>query len=252
MTYNKLKNSSKRHTEKKREKFFKKVPSIDTQLFLQEQIKKYIIEKKISPGEKLPSETVLAKEFGVSRTTIREALRSLEAVGILDSQHGSGWFFKSFSFDKLAGNLAYSLSLDIHSIFDLLEIRKILEVSFLKEAIDSLKEKDIKKLDRIIIDMEKKGRDNKSFVKEDMLFHRILFNNIKNQVVVKILEIFWGLFEHLDESLLYSESPENVIRYHRVLLENIKNKDYENSKKILEEHFIDVYERLSKYKNERG
>jgi|YelNatPaOPRAMG01_1025707.scaffolds.fasta_scaffold18721_5 DNA-binding FadR family transcriptional regulator len=232
----------------KKRKVFKKIPSIDTQLFLQEQIKKYIVEKKFSPGDKLPSEAELSKEFGVSRSTIREALRSLEALGIITSQHGSGWFFKSFSFDTLAGNLAYSLLFDVHNIFDLLEIRKILELAFIDEAIKSLKDKDLKQLEKIINNMEKKSRENKSFVKEDMLFHRSLFRKIKNQIVIKILDIFWSLFENLDEPLLYSASPQTVIDYHKKLLESIKNKDYVMTKNILDEHFVDVYERLMKYK----
>lgn len=235
--------------KRKREKIFKKVPSIDIQLFLQEQIKKYIIEKKFSPGDKLPSEAELSKEFGVSRSTIREALRALEGVGILTSQHGSGWFVKSFSFDTLAGNLAYSLLFDVHSIFDLLEIREILEINFLKEALESIKEKDLKELEKVIISMENKAKESKSFVKEDMMFHRILFRRIKNQIVVKILDIFWGLFEHLDEPLLHSANQEAVINYHKNLLENIKNRNYEKTRDVLKEHFIDVYERLSKYKN---
>ncbi|MDW7973307.1 MAG: FadR/GntR family transcriptional regulator [Thermodesulfovibrio sp.] len=235
--------------KRKKERIFKKVPSIDVQLFLQEQIKKYIIEKNFSPGDKLPSETELSKEFGVSRSTIREALRALEGIGILISQHGSGWYIKSFSFDILANNLAYSLRFDVYSIFDLLEIRKILEISFLKEALESIKDRDLKELERVITNMESKSKEGKSFVREDMMFHRILFRRVKNQILVKILDIFWGLFEHLDEPLLYSANQEGVINYHKKILENTKVKDYEKTKIILEEHFIDVYERLSRYKD---
>lgn len=234
---------------RKKGKIFKKVPSIDVQMFLQEQIKKYIINKKFCPGDKLPSEAELSKEFGVSRSTVREALRALEGVGILTSQHGSGWYVNSFNFDTLAGNLAYSLRFDTNSIFDLLEIREILEISFLREASESLKDKDLEELEKVINSMENKSKEGKSFVKEDMMFHRILFRRVKNQIVIKILDIFWKLFEHLDEPLLYSANPEAVINYHKKMLENIKIKDYERTKSILKEHFIDVYDRLLRYKD---
>ncbi|MGB9858263.1 MAG: FadR/GntR family transcriptional regulator [Dictyoglomaceae bacterium] len=236
--------------EKKKTKDFKRVPSIDTQIFVQEQIKQYIVNKKLSPGDKLPSEAELSKEFGISRSTIREALRALEALGILSSQHGSGWYFKSFSFDILAGNLAYSLLLDTQSIFDLLEIRKTLETSFIIETTNTLKNKEFKELERILIRMEKKSLLGESFVREDMLFHRTLFKGIKNQIVIKILDIFWNLFEHLDKPLLYSTSPEKVIYYHKKLLEALKVSDYETAKTILEEHFVDVHQRLSRYRED--
>jgi len=235
---------------RKKEKIFKKVPSIDVQMFLQEQIKNYIINKKFSPGDKLPSEVQLSKEFGVSRSTIREALRALEGVGILTSQHGSGWYVNSFNFDALAGNLAYSLQFDTNSIFDLLQIREVLELSFLEEALESLREKDLDELGNIINIMKSKLEQGKPFIKEDMMFHRILFRRIKNQIVIKILDIFWKLFEHLDEPLLYSANQDAVINYHMSMLNHIKNKDYEKTKSILKEHFIDVYERLLKYKND--
>lgn len=228
----------------------KKLKTIKIQESIQDEIKRYIIENKIPPGERLPSESYLAEALGVSRSSIREALRALESIGILDSQQGSGWYVKSFNFDVFANNLAYSLQFDSDSIYDLLEIRKVLEENFLREAINSLSEKDIKDLEKIIKNMEN-YKDKKSLIKDDMQFHKILYRNIKNKTVIKILSIFWNIFENLDEPLLYSDNPEISIHYHKLLLNSIKSKNYDESSLILKEHFKDVHRRLSQFFKER-
>src|SRR5215471_3539788 len=66
---------------------------------IQEEIKGYVIRNNLRPGDPLPSEGDLARQLGIGRNSVREAVKSLEVLGILEARAGSGLFVKSFSFD---------------------------------------------------------------------------------------------------------------------------------------------------------
>ena len=74
-----------------------------------EEIKKYIIESGLKPGDKLLSEQELAINLGISRTSLREVLKGLQALGIIEVKPGDGIFLKEFNFDAILDNLSYSL-----------------------------------------------------------------------------------------------------------------------------------------------
>jgi DNA-binding FadR family transcriptional regulator len=74
---------------------------------VQEEIKSYIVRHELKPGDPIPNEMELIRMFGVSRTVIREAVKSLEALSILEVRAGSGLFLRNFSFDPIFDHLAY-------------------------------------------------------------------------------------------------------------------------------------------------
>src|SRR5260221_10589345 len=75
----------------------------------QTEIKEYIITHRLKSGDPLPTEMKLAEHLGVSRNSVREAVKALEAVGVLESRAGAGLFVSDFSFDPLLRNMAYGL-----------------------------------------------------------------------------------------------------------------------------------------------
>ena len=94
---------------------------------IQDRLKAFIKENSLRPGDKLPTEAELATEIGVSRTAVREALRGLETLGIIDVQKGSGRYLKKVVFSEIIDDLAYNLELSSANLVDLLEIRAVLE-----------------------------------------------------------------------------------------------------------------------------
>jgi DNA-binding FadR family transcriptional regulator len=104
---------------------------------VQERVTAYILGAELRPGDKLPSENELARRLGVSRNSVREALRGLEATGMIEARHGIGRYVKTFEFQSIADHLAYSLTVDLGSIHDLLDVREALELAFLPAAIAS-------------------------------------------------------------------------------------------------------------------
>ncbi|HZQ05535.1 MAG TPA: GntR family transcriptional regulator, partial [Anaerolineae bacterium] len=76
---------------------------------VQEEIKNYIIENELRAGDPLPTEGELARQLDISRNSVREAVKSLEALGILEARSGSGLFVRNFNFDSILDNLPYGI-----------------------------------------------------------------------------------------------------------------------------------------------
>src|SRR6266508_3457568 len=94
---------------------------------LQTQIRRYIVERGLGPGDRLPSEGDLATALGNSRLIIREALRALEAVGLIESRPGSGWYVRAFDVAAASRIFAQSLAFHHRALFDLLAVRRAAE-----------------------------------------------------------------------------------------------------------------------------
>src|SRR5688572_817043 len=90
---------------------------------VQQEIKSYIAEHSLKAGDSLPPETELAQQLGISRTSVREAVKSMETLGILEARPGAGLFVRKFSFDPLLDNLPYGLMTGLKDLQDILEIR---------------------------------------------------------------------------------------------------------------------------------
>src|ERR671912_516559 len=96
---------------------------------VQESLRGYIEDNQLKAGDALPPEGYLAQQLGVSRNSMREAIKALESVGILETRRGIGVFVKAFSFDPLLEHLAYGLRGSLREVGELVEIRRVLEVA---------------------------------------------------------------------------------------------------------------------------
>ncbi len=105
---------------------------------VQDEVKAYIIEQALMPGDALPPETELAEQFGVSRNSVREAIKSLESLGIVEARTGAGLFVSNFSFDPLLENLAYGMMFDLKDLADILEVRFHIEHSMIDQAVSAV------------------------------------------------------------------------------------------------------------------
>lgn len=218
---------------------------VDVHDKVREQLKKYIIDVGLQPSDRLPSEHQLVKTLGVSRSALREVLRSFEALGLIEAQQGKGRYLRQFDFEPLADNLAYSLILDKTSMSELLAVRRILEVGFLPQAIDMLQEEDIEQLRAIVKGMRSKTRGGETYSADEAAFHRTLFRGVENDLLQKLLVIFWELLQHVSNSgaLLPAQSP-HIVEYHARIVEVIRRRDVREAQRLLDEHFDDLAYRI--------
>src|ERR1700712_4210446 len=130
---------------------------------VQDSLKNYILENNLKPGDPLPAETELARQLGISRNSLREAAKALEAVGILETRQGSGLFVREFSFEPLLENMSYGLLFDLRQLAELLQVRKILESGLINDAIQKMSEEQLMKLHDLLDKMRIKAELGNEF-----------------------------------------------------------------------------------------
>lgn len=162
----------------------------------QEQIKAYILRAQMKPGDPLPSEAELAQQLNISRNSVREAVRSLEALGIIEARAGAGLFVRDFSFDPILNNLAYGLMSDLQEVNDMIEVRFYLEVGMAEHAIAAVTDQQIARLREILARMHDAAQKGIYSAGDDRAFHQVLWENAGNTILPKIIDIFWIILHH--------------------------------------------------------
>ena len=214
---------------------------------IQERLKDYIVHNKLKAGDRLPTEEALSEQLGVSRTAVREALRGLEALGIIESQPGVGRVVQPFSFTPILENLSYGLLFEDHSIFQVTDIRKALDAFFIGQAMESLTEQDIETLSEIVDRMQERRDAGLDMEREDHRFHDLLYRRCGNPLALQLFEITWQVrLAALDQSRVLHEMPPGTVREHREILESIKKQDAECARQIIIDHHGSIEQRFQR------
>ncbi len=139
------------------------------------------------PGAKLPGERELAKRLGVSRPTVREALGTLERMGVLDTRHGSGSQFASTGAGVLKTPLAFLLALDKPSIGDLHETRQLIEVHLAGGAAERRTDDDLRAMEAPLRELEAGMKARRGYIEPDFRFHTALAAAAHNPLLERIM-----------------------------------------------------------------
>jgi len=214
---------------------------------VQEAIRNYIVENGLSPGDPMLSESELARQLGVSRNSVREAVKALEINGFLVTRHGAGVFVGDFSFDTLLDNLPYGLMQDLQNVRELLQIRLILELGTIESVIEQISDARLKELDVIVARMEERARRGESFPEEDREFHRLLFTDMGNKLLLKLLDIFWLAYHRAAVSAdIQDPDPIKTYQDHAEMLAAVKARDVKRAKEAIETaHYTGLFKRLN-------
>jgi len=214
------------------------------QQLIQEQLKLYIIENNMKSGDPFPTEYELAKELGISRTAVREALKRLEALGIIEVRPGVGRFVREFNFEAILSGLPYNLEMDIKNFGDVLEVRFCLESYFIAKDINKFTLENIAELKKILHKLEFQSFNNfeeKELVEAHSQFHCTLYKNSDNSLLINLIKIFSTIQRNLTLIHRYETKDRNLfIRQHQLLLEAIEKKDPNLAQRRLEEHFAEA------------
>ena len=161
---------------------------------VQESLRAYIGDNRLKPGTLLPAESDLANQLGVSRNSLREGIKALESLGVLESRRGVGIFVKAFSFEPLLDNLAYGLGGALRQIEEVIEIRRTLELGLIGKTIMTIGDADLTELRATVELMRVHAERGESFADEDKLFHTLLFRCQNNETLTRLIDVFWLAF----------------------------------------------------------
>jgi GntR family transcriptional regulator, transcriptional repressor for pyruvate dehydrogenase complex len=206
------------------------------------QIERFIL-KKLKPGDKLPSERELSEMLGVSRSSIRDAIRSLELVGMVEPRQGAGTIVKEVSADAVVNPLANALKLKEDLVGELLDFRRMLEPPLAARAATHASADDTAEMEEILNRQEEKLRIGESTIPEDTEFHYAVALASGNSVVLKVLDIIMDMLrESRERSLQVEGRPQKSLAGHRRILAAIKRHDAEGAKDAMRRHIEDVEE----------
>ena len=216
---------------------------------VQESLRDYIESNGLRAGDPLPPETFLAQQLGVGRNSVREAIKALESLGILETRRGVGVFVKEFSFQPLLDNLAYGLGDSLRDIEELREIRRVLETGLIGKTIAQISEADIAELRAVTERMRRRAERNESFVEEDQQFHELLFRCQNNRMLNGLIEVFWRAFyKASDFANLTNADPLSTWRDHHEIVEAIVARDVEKARTRLDEHYEGIKQVIDRNK----
>jgi GntR family transcriptional repressor for pyruvate dehydrogenase complex len=204
------------------------------------QIERLIL-KKLQPGDKLPSERELAEMLAVSRSSIREAIRSLELTGMVEPRQGAGTIVREISSDSLVNPLANARRRKEEVISELLDFRKMLEPHLAARAAARVSREEISEMEEILERQEAKLHEGEGTISEDSEFHYAIALASGNSVVLKVLDILMDLLRDSRERSLQVEGrPQKSLAGHRRILAAIKRHDAAAAKAAMRRHIEDV------------
>jgi len=154
-----------------------------------ERILSLIREQQLRPGDKLPPERELAAMLGVSRPTVRESLRSLAMMNVIELRHGSGSFVTSLETELLVERFDLVFSLNDNSFLDLIEARKVIEPGATALATQRVTEEEIGRFDDILARSWECLRTHpEEFPRLDVEFHTIMAECSHNALLTRIMQ----------------------------------------------------------------
>ena len=204
------------------------------------QIERLIL-KKLQPGDKLPSERELAEMLSVSRSSIRDAIRSLELMGMVEPRQGAGTIVRELSSESLVNPLSNALRRKHDLIAELLDFRKMLEPPLAARAATRASADEISELEGILQRQEEKLRAGESAIAEDSEFHYAIALASGNSVVLKVLDTLMDLLrESRQRSLQGAGRPQKSLAGHHRVLAAIKRHDPDGAKAAMRRHIEEV------------
>ena len=215
-----------------------------------QQIRTLIEEGKLKRNDHLPSERDLSETFRVSRTTVREAIRTLESMRLLQSRQGNGTYVLASSEEALIQPLASALFKEKDDIFDIFYIRKIIEPHAAQLAAENATPQEIEEMEEVLRTQEECIGHGENIIETDSAFHNLMVKATKNRVMERLIVALIDLLKKSRENyLMEDENDERVKRslegHHRVL-SAVKNGDCDAARKSMLQHLEDIEEIIFK------
>lgn len=218
----------------------------------QQAIRDYIRDNDLRPGSALPPENEMARRLGVGRSSVREAIKALEMIGLVETRRGTGLFVGSFSLDPVLDTLAFNLLADLEVLSDLLELRRVLETGMIGPAIQKRTDGQIAELRRVLGDMRAHASENEAFTDADREFHQVLFQNIGNKTLIKLLDLFWVTYHRASEQVnLENTDVMQTYRDHVSIVDAVEAGQVEQARASLVQHYTGIESRLQTAKSGR-
>jgi len=209
-----------------------------------QQIEESILKGELAEGSQLPAERDLAKQFGVSRTAVREAIKALQEKGLVDAFPGRGTFVTNGTPDSMRRSLDRLIKSDEpEGRAHLVEFREILEPEIAALAAVRATDQDLAEMRDAVSVMDQARQDSDAFIEADLDFHLALAEAAGNPIVLSLIDSIVGLLR--DQRLQIFRiggGPERGQHHHRRILEAVARHDPQAARAAMQAHLTQVRE----------
>jgi GntR family transcriptional regulator, transcriptional repressor for pyruvate dehydrogenase complex len=213
------------------------------------QIYRLIEDGRLKPNDRLPPERDLAEMFGVSRTSVRDAIRVLEMQGLVEPRHGEGTVVRQVPIDAIVRPLADALAASKDLTADLFDMRKMLEPPLARAAAMRATAEDLSALREILVHQTDLVQAGEIAIAEDTAFHYRIATAAKNQVVLRVIDVVMDLLrESRTRSLQVHGRPARSVAGHQRIFAAIQGRDPNAAADAMREH-IDEIESLQGFRH---
>ena len=209
---------------------------------LQTRIMDLILERGLDVGDALPTESELSAELGVGRNTVRESLKVLQALGVIEIRHGFGMFVAPNNFSALVSGLTFRGRLSLRhkgeEAMELIDVRQALESGLIGSAIDLLTEDHLADLRSTMQEMQDAAAKGEPLAAHDAEFHRRLYAPLNNELLINLMDVFWQVYRQIHEAL--GSGPVNLeeqVQIHWDIYEAVAGRDKALASERLQRHF---------------
>ncbi|MCZ8524105.1 MULTISPECIES: FadR/GntR family transcriptional regulator [Paenibacillus] len=211
-----------------------------------EQIKERIVSGQLKPGDKLPSAKELSERYEVGRSTVREALSALKAMGLVEIHQGEGSYVRSIEAGDVGLPEFDYLLMSRDTVMELLEARQALEISNAGLAAVKRTAEDIGKFEEVLLRMEACLGDEVGGERADIAFHVILAEATHNSILVRMIDSISSQMETAireTRRLQMYGSPEvsrQLLQEHRAVYEAVRDQDPAAAREEMRKHLFHV------------
>ncbi len=206
---------------------------------------RYLLAGDIKPGERMPSERRLAQDLGVGRSVVREALKSLTLLGLVEVRQGDGTYLRGTESDLLPQSIEWGLMLGQKRTSDLVEARRYLEEILAGLSATRRTDEDVEALHGLLTEMRAASKDPDRFVAADIAFHLRVTQAAGNETLGGVIRGVRSLLQVWISRVM--QSPDNFapsVAEHVAVLEAIEAADPNRAKAAMRAHMDGAYQRL--------
>jgi GntR family transcriptional repressor for pyruvate dehydrogenase complex len=210
------------------------------------QIEALLDKGELRPGDQLPPERALAEQFQVSRASVREALRSLELLGAVETRAGGGTFVRRTAPEDLARPLSNLIARG-HTLIDVIEVRGLIEPAIAAAAATRIRPDELVELRGILDQQAEKVAAGLAYAEEDARFHELVGQAARNELLVTMLGVIWDVLRSSREQWLQTNQRAHAsIDAHRRIIAALEARDADAARAAAADHIHAVGEGILK------
>jgi GntR family transcriptional repressor for pyruvate dehydrogenase complex len=197
-----------------------------------------LIQKELKPGDKLPSEKMLLEQLNIGRSSLREALRAVEALGLIEVRAGAGSYAKGIEGFLSRKPVELGLFEHHHSLKDMIDARQLIEIAIVDLVVQNITDEQLQQMEQVVHAMEETSPpDLDKILSCDVHFHELLNKATGNTVLYELVSLVYNIVREVRKEYFSSLEDYTVSsRYHRNILEALKKRDAKRAKKAMQDH----------------